>query len=413
VDNLTHTLIGLIAGEAVAQTAPPRDGGLPANVRRSLFVALAVIGGNLPDIDLLYSYRGLSQHKLNYLLQHRGYTHSVIGCLLLAALLVAATEWWMHVRRWSPTPIERWSLAGMAVFGTGLHLAMDALNAYGVHPFWPLQDRWFYGDSVFIIEPLYWVAAAPLFFAVRSTWVRAVIALALIAGLLLSVISHLVRPAGCLAYGVATGTLLAAGRRASARTAALASAALAVGITAIFILAGQHVAGRVESLARTNFPGDLIIDHVLMPMPMNPLCWDVLLLATNADRYTIRHGAISSAPRLTAAATCPSIPVDRHTTAPLTAVAASDSDEMHWSGEFSMSKSQLLRLVAAHCDAAAFMQFARAPFATRFGDAWMIGDFRFDREPELGIAEIALPLSVDAHCRSAVPWSPPRGDLLR
>ena len=34
--------------------------------------------------------------------------------------------------------------------GTLLHLGMDFLNSYGVHPFWPIQNRWVYGDSVFI-----------------------------------------------------------------------------------------------------------------------------------------------------------------------------------------------------------------------------------------------------------------------
>ncbi len=52
MDNLTHTLIGLIAGESVAQSTRAREPGLAPEVRRGLFIAIAAIGGNLPDLDL-------------------------------------------------------------------------------------------------------------------------------------------------------------------------------------------------------------------------------------------------------------------------------------------------------------------------------------------------------------------------
>jgi len=38
-----------------------------------------------------------------------------------------------------------------------LHIAFDAFNNYGVHPFAPFEDRWFYGDAVFIIDPWLWL----------------------------------------------------------------------------------------------------------------------------------------------------------------------------------------------------------------------------------------------------------------
>jgi inner membrane protein len=160
MDNLTHTLIGLIAGESVAHTTSRAlNSGLAPEKRRGLFVAIAAIGGNLPDLDLVYSYRGVphdTQAKLGYVLQHRGYTHTVLGCLVLAALLYAGAELWLRYRHLAVTRRDRLELAGMCMFGTFLHLGMDFLNSYGVHPFWPVQNGWFYGDSVFIVEPLYW-----------------------------------------------------------------------------------------------------------------------------------------------------------------------------------------------------------------------------------------------------------------
>jgi inner membrane protein len=85
LDNLTHTLIGWAAGESLAQSTRAPASGLTPEVRRSLFVTMAAIGGNLPDLDLLYSIGRPS--KLSYLLEHRGYTHTLAGCLVLAVLL--------------------------------------------------------------------------------------------------------------------------------------------------------------------------------------------------------------------------------------------------------------------------------------------------------------------------------------
>ena len=50
---------------------------------------------------------------------------------------------------------------------------------------------------------------------------------------------------------------------------------------------------------------------------------------------------------------------------------------MHWLGEFEMSKTDLAQIVAGNCNAAALMQFARAPFVAEREREWVIGDLRF------------------------------------
>ena len=75
-----------------------------------------------------------------------------------------------------------------------------------------------------------------------------------------------------------------------------------------------------------------------------------------------------------------------------------------------MSTAQLVALVEGHCDAAALMQFARAPFAFQYGGAWFLNDLRFDRGAGFQI-EVAGGSS--ARCSIHVPWVPPRMDLLR
>jgi inner membrane protein len=416
MDNLTHSLVGLIAGESIARTTPARQPGLPPATRRGLFVVLSIIGGNLPDLDLLYSFRGFSQSdpdKLLYMLHHRGYTHTVVGCLVLALLLYGAAEVWAGLQRITLTPRDRGELAGIASFATGLHLGMDFLNSYGIHPFWPWRDQWVYGDSVFIVEPLYWAAAAPLLFVVRTWAARIILGLVILAAVALSVGSPLVPAFARVVFLVVTVALLAVGSRVSPRTAALVGAGAMVLITATFVAAGQVATHRIESVAAAESGSGRIIDHVLTPLPMNPLCWDALLLVTDGDRYRVRHGMLADAPALLPAAQCPILSGERAGTAPMVAAAAPDSAQIRWLGEFDMSRARLAAIVAAHCEAAALMQFARAPFAAELDRQWVMGDLRFDRARGSGMSTIELGPSAHGTCRTSVPWIPPRLDLLR
>src|SRR5687768_16290962 len=114
MDNLTHSLIGLVAGELASRIASTRPSALTVDQRRVGFIAIAAIGGNLPDLDLLWSYQGLTADKLGYLLEHRGYTHTILGCLAVAVLLYAAAEIWARIRRIPLGSGDRISFAVMA-----------------------------------------------------------------------------------------------------------------------------------------------------------------------------------------------------------------------------------------------------------------------------------------------------------
>ena len=57
------------------------------------------------------------------------------------------------------------------------------------------------------------------------------------------------------------------------------------------------------------------------------------------------------------------------------------------------------------------MRFVRAPWLARVDEAWVLGDLRYDREPELGFAEIPVDPPAEA-CVSRMPsLLPPRNDL--
>jgi inner membrane protein len=413
LDNLTHSLIGLVAGDAVARSTRASEGGLSADTRRAFFVTVGAIGGNLPDIDLIQSYWGFERDKLRYLLEHRGYTHTLLGCVLLGILLYAGAEGWARLRRLTLTRKDRLALAGMAMLGTLLHLGTDYLNSYGVHPFWPIDDGWVYGDSVFIIEPLYWLAIAPMFFVVRTVLARVVVAIAVVIGLAANTFMHLTQPAWWIGAIAITFALLIVGKRSSPRAASLTSAALILCVTTVFLGGGYAASKRVESIAARSFPGEKHIDRVLSPAPTNPFCWDLLLVQSGDGRYTVRHGVLSNAPALIPSGKCQPIFEGQLTTAPMSPVQMPSTDEVRWLGEFSMPQARFASVVERSCDALALMQFARAPFATEQDGRWIVGDLRFDREAGLGMTEIQLPASADSGCRRRAPWTSPRAELLR
>jgi len=411
MDNLTHSLIGMVAGEAVARLTPASKNGLPAETRRGMLITVSTVGGNLPDIDLVLTYKGFVRDKLGYLLEHRGYTHTVLGCLVLATLIYAVAEGWAKYRRLPMTRNDHLTLVTVAVFSTLLHLGMDALNSYGVHPLWPFYNGWIYGDSIFIVEPLYWLAAAPLFFVAKSIAARAVVATAVLAGVAASI---LMSPSWMwlLLLALLTGGLLIVGSRYSTSTAALASAVTTICVTALLAVAGRAAAHDINSVAARDFPGDRIIDHVLSPIPTNPFCWDVLLLAIRGERYIARHGMLSEAPGFVTAQGCSTKLVSQDTTAPMTAVRTAESPDTLWFGEFSMPVSRLANLTANNCKVAALMQFVRAPFVVERKSGWVIGDLRFDRERGLGLAEIEVSAAQSGDCPPRAPWLPPREALL-
>ena len=78
-----------------------------------------------------------------------------------------------------------------------------------------------------------------------------------------------------------------------------------------------------------------------------------------------------------------------------------------------MSKTHLAQIVAGDCNAAALMQFARAPFVAERGRQWVIGDLRFAGQRGGGMADIDLEPDAPGPCTERTPWTPPRAELLQ
>ncbi len=309
MDNVTHTLVGVLVGEAASSILPHRTNGSTFQQRRNLCVFVMGVGSSLPDADLLHTL--IAGGRLNYLLHHRGYTHTVIGALVASVAMFAACHVWWRWRR--VTAENRAAVAGVAFLAPLLHIAMDATNSYGVHPFWPFHNGWLYGDSVFIIEPLFWAAAAPLVFVLRTALARALVGAVLLAGAALSFLVGMVpRPLGVFLVILMLG-MLVTGKVTRARTAVLAGVACWLLTTAVFICAGQLAGHRAGERAGEDFPTATTLDRILSPMPVNPLCWELILAQQDGDAYVLRRAMLSLAPSWMPAADCPSRSLDART----------------------------------------------------------------------------------------------------
>jgi inner membrane protein len=410
LDNVTHTLISVLVGESGARATADVHSGLPAGTRRNLMVSLMAVGGNLPDLDFLYS--AVTGDKLDYLLHHRGHTHTVLGALAAAALLLIATDVWLRWKRLTPTRPDRIVLLAIASAAPLLHIAMDSLNNYGVHPFWPFYNGWLYGDSVFIVEPLLWAAAAPLGFLLRKRLSRGLVLAALAGGVALVFLSGLVPIPLAAAFALFAASMLAAGRLTPPRTALTLALVVWLGVTTTFAAASQVAAERTQTLAAQHFPDAILNDHVLTPMPVNPLCWEIILIQSSGDALALRRGTFSLAPRWMSASRCATRGAPTVITAPLQRVQTRDDQELRWWGELVSSGSQLSGLFASDCRVAAFLRFARAPWLAFVDGHLVLGDLRYDNEANLGFAEIDLSANL-VSCPKWVPqWTPPRRDLL-
>lgn len=127
--NSTHTFVGL----AIART------GLDDWVPRA--AATAVIASNLPDIDILSDLNSMP----SYIEYHRGITHSLVGIPVLSLALAGAM--YIFTRSF-------WKTFVVALLAMATHPILDYSNTYGLRPFLPFDGTWYYGDTLFIIDPI-------------------------------------------------------------------------------------------------------------------------------------------------------------------------------------------------------------------------------------------------------------------
>src|SRR6185295_6833453 len=139
MDNITHSVVGLGVGELVQRSLPPEADHARQKTRHRLLLTACAVASNFPDLDLVFTR--LAPAPLGYLLHHRGHTHTLLY-LIPQALLLLALLWmlWPNARALlrASRDARRGLLLALAA-GFLLHLGMDFMNNYGVHPFYPFN----------------------------------------------------------------------------------------------------------------------------------------------------------------------------------------------------------------------------------------------------------------------------------
>ncbi|MYN09622.1 metal-dependent hydrolase [Pseudoduganella aquatica] len=406
MDNITHTVVGLGVGELVQRSLPAEPDEAGQRTRHRLLLTACAAASNFPDLDLFLTR--LLPDPLGYLLQHRGHTHTLLYEVPQALLLVALL-WllWPNARALlRRSQHARAGLGAAVVLGFLLHIGMDFLNSYGVHPFYPFDGRWFYGDMIFIIEPVFWVAfGAPLIMAIGRPWLRWLM-LAGLAGALCYFAARgylgTVSLAALLALGAGLACLKAA-RRRSRRAMALALL-VSVGFVAAQGVAGTAGRQRVQAALQAADPQSRIHDVAMTAFPAQPLCWAFVSIESNvaAGSYRLRRGLVSLAPGWLPPQQCPSGLLD-----PPPHRAAAPGVELY--SEVSGKLAELRSQADGNCWLSAWLRFARMPAIT----GATASDMRFATTPRGNFTTLDLAATAGRACPAGVPaWTPPRADLL-
>ena len=266
MDPLTHTLLGAtLASTRLRETT-------------RLATAALVVGANLPDVDSILYFTGHDDLALGF---RRGWTHGVLALVVLpllqTALLLAYDRWRPGERKVRPG-----ALLALSAFAILTHPFLDWLNNYGMRWLMPFDGRWFYGDSVFIMDPWLWLILGAGWLAPRRATRTTVAIWAVCTALLAYVVAQ--RDVRYLAIvGVVAAILFLAllwkPRVAWIPTAALVVAFAYIGARlAIHEVTERHIARR---LASTN--------TMASPHPIDPLRWDFVAQTGDVYRFGRFH----------------------------------------------------------------------------------------------------------------------------
>jgi inner membrane protein len=285
MDPLTHTLVG-------ASLAATRLGE-----KTRLAIPALVIGANLPDVDALAYFRG-GDFALGF---RRGWTHGVLALVILPAVLAGLLMLWGRWRgggRDSPPLSPGWVL-GLCYLACLTHPFLDWLNNYGMRWWMPFRDTWYYGDSVFIMDPYLWLILGLGWVIGRRPSKVGGLTAGIMAGLIVWLVASRAPSYLPVVGSVFTILLLAFLWRPqtswlSAHRAATASLALGTLYIGIMISLHALTVSRVD--AELHQRGLTSYQRLMAgPTPANPLAWDIVL-ETRDDyqwgRYDWRHESL-------------------------------------------------------------------------------------------------------------------------
>lgn len=140
MDPVTHTVFGASLGDA----------GLKRWSR--LAMPTLLIGANLPDVDAITYFMGGGVSVA----WRRGITHGVLALALWPFVLTWVMGTWNRFRPSSDPSapaFDRRQIFWLSCLSIWSHPTLDFLNNYGMRWLMPFSGQWFYGDTLFIVDP--------------------------------------------------------------------------------------------------------------------------------------------------------------------------------------------------------------------------------------------------------------------
>lgn len=407
MDNISHSFAGLAVGELIHRSLTQESTAEQQGLRRRLILITCGLASNFPDLDLVLT--PLLPEPLGYLLHHRGHTHTLLYAIPQAMLLWAAI-WllWPAARQLVlESKTARLGFGMVLCAGFLLHLMMDYLNSYGIHPFHPIDSRWFYGDMVFIIEPLFWILfGVPMIMVLQNRVLKACF-LMLLAGVMAFFAVREYLPWTSLAVLTAIAVIVGilqyrAGDRGI--VALISSSAFAIAFIGMQGAASIHASEAVMRQLQREDASARFLDASMTSFPTNPLCWTFVSIESkeHAGIYRLRRGLVTLAPGVMPIAACP----DRFADA-----SAENAKEasVHIYSTYEGELEKLRALARNNCHFNAWLRFARAP---RLDDS-RVSDLRFFSSLRGNFTTMDLEDFKDRECAPHIPqWGFPRQDLL-
>lgn len=133
LDPITHGLIGVALSTLSGHSMQLND---------PIFLG-CTLGAMLPDLDIIAHVKG----RLNYLLKHRGASHSLIVLTTSALVLGTGVYFLFPTTPWFT--VFFWTL-----IGTMSHGIMDLLNSYGAELLWPFSRKKITVDMIMLTDPV-------------------------------------------------------------------------------------------------------------------------------------------------------------------------------------------------------------------------------------------------------------------
>jgi len=108
-------------------------------------------------VDVLSYFDG----PLGELAFRRGWTHGILALavwpFVLTGAVILLDRLWRRPSAFAPM-LHRGEVLKLAAIAIISHPILDTLNTYGVRWLMPFDARWFYGDTLFIVDPWMWLA---------------------------------------------------------------------------------------------------------------------------------------------------------------------------------------------------------------------------------------------------------------